>query len=70
MAPSQTTDTFRISLFKSDEFTITFELVPGRGSGGKRLDGLLSFAEEAKKDGRIKALSITDNPGGHPALAP
>ncbi|MDD3816107.1 MAG: methylenetetrahydrofolate reductase C-terminal domain-containing protein, partial [Desulfocapsaceae bacterium] len=61
---------FRISLFKSDEFTITFELVLGRGSGGKRLDGLLSFAEEAKKDGRIKALSITDNPGGHPALAP
>ena len=70
MAPSQTTDTFRTSLFKSEEFTITFELVPGRGSGGKRLEGILSFAEEAKKDGRIKALSITDNPGGHPALAP
>lgn len=65
-----TTDTFRASLFKDEEFTITFELVPGRGSGGKRLDGLLDFAEAAKKDGRIKALSITDNPGGHPALAP
>jgi methylenetetrahydrofolate reductase (NADPH) len=65
-----TNDTFRASLFKTEEFTITFELVPGRGSSGKRLDDILKFAEEAKKDGRIKALSITDNPGGHPALAP
>jgi methylenetetrahydrofolate reductase (NADPH) len=70
MVPSQSTDIFRTSLFKAEEFTITFELVPGRGSGGKRLEGILRFAEEAKKDGRIKALSITDNPGGHPALAP
>ncbi|MBU0665537.1 MAG: methylenetetrahydrofolate reductase C-terminal domain-containing protein [Proteobacteria bacterium] len=70
MEPSQAPDIFRTSLFNPQEFTITFELVPGRGSGGKRLEGILSFAEEAKKDGRIKALSITDNPGGHPALAP
>lgn len=70
MPPSETTDIFRTSLFKAQEFTITFELVPGRGSGGKRLEGILRFAEEAKKDDRIKALSITDNPGGHPALAP
>ncbi|MBW6519989.1 MAG: methylenetetrahydrofolate reductase C-terminal domain-containing protein [Desulfoarculaceae bacterium] len=67
---SQSIDIFRTSLFKTEEFTLTFELVPGRGSGGKRLEGILRFAEEAKKDGRIKALSITDNPGGHPALAP
>ncbi len=66
----QSSDIFRESLFRVDEFTITFELVPGRGSGGKQLDATLRFAEEAKKDGRIKALSITDNPGGHPALAP
>ena len=70
MPTSQATDIFRASLFKTEEFTITFELVPGRGSGGKRLDDILTFAEEARKDGRIKALSITDNPGGHPALAP
>lgn len=70
MPPSQKTDIFRASLFQAEEFTITFELVPGRGSGGKRLDDIIRFAEEARKDGRIKALSITDNPGGHPALAP
>jgi methylenetetrahydrofolate reductase (NADPH) len=61
---------FKTSLSNADEFTITYELVPGQGSGGKRLDRLLEFAEKAKMDGRIKALSVTDNPGGNPALAP
>jgi len=32
--------------------------------------GPVENAELAKKDGRIKSLSITDNPGGHPALSP
>ena len=63
-------DTFKSSLLNRKDFTITYELVPGRGSGGKRLKKLLHFAEAAKNDGRIKAFSITDNPGGHPALAP
>jgi len=70
MPDPQTTDSFRHSLFTTQEFTLTYELVPGRGSGGKQLEATLRFAEEAKKDGRIKALSITDNPGGHPALSP
>ena len=63
-------NTFRNSLMDSQEFTITYELVPGRGSGGKRLEKILQLAENAKADGRIKAFSITDNPGGHPALSP
>ena len=61
---------FRESLGNREEFTITYELVPGRGSGGKRLEKILHLAEQAKDDGRIKAFSITDNPGGHPALSP
>ena len=61
---------FRDSLGNREEFTITYELVPGRGSSGKRLERIIRFAEEAKADGRIKSLSITDNPGGHPALSP
>ncbi|RUM42187.1 MAG: methylenetetrahydrofolate reductase, partial [Desulfocapsa sp.] len=64
------TTVFRDSLLRKNEFTITYELVPGRGSGGKRLAKILRFAELAKTDGRIKSLSITDNPGGHPALSP
>ncbi len=65
-----TTAIFNQSLLDEHEFTLTFELVPGRGSGGKRLERILEFAQAARKDGRIKALSITDNPGGHPALSP
>lgn len=61
---------FHKSLVDDREITITYELVPGRGSGGKRLEKILNLAEQAKDDGRIKALSITDNPGGHPALSP
>ncbi len=64
------TERFRTSLLDRSEFTITYELVPGQGSGGKQIDRLLDFAVRARDDGRIKALSITDNAGGHPALAP
>ncbi|HER63551.1 MAG TPA: methylenetetrahydrofolate reductase [Desulfobacteraceae bacterium] len=65
-----TQNIFTASLFEPEEFTITYELVPGQGSGGRRVEKLLEFAAQAGQDGRIKALSITDNPGGHPALAP
>ena len=64
------TSPFEDSLTDPESFTITYELVPGQGAGGKKIDRLLEFARRAKKDGRITALSITDNAGGHPALAP
>ncbi|MCI5131653.1 MAG: hypothetical protein D3904_09035 [Candidatus Electrothrix sp. EH2] len=51
-------------------FTVTFELVPRQGFDRKHVDPLLDFARQAREDGRITALSITDNPGGNPALAP
>ncbi len=70
MTSPTSTKQFKQSLFDKNDFTLTFELVPGRGSSGKKIEGLLNFAKRAKEDGRIIALSITDNPGGHPALAP
>lgn len=51
-------------------FTVTFELVPRQGFDRKDVDPLLDFARQAREDGRITALSVTDNPGGNPALAP
>ena len=65
-----TKNSFSESLHDPATFTLTYELVPGRGAGGKKIDRLLEFARRAKEDGRIRALSITDNAGGHPALAP
>ncbi len=53
-----------------DKFVFTFELVPARASRNEMIDKALAFASEAARDGRISALSITDNAGGHPALTP
>ena len=61
---------FREVLARRDRFIYTVELVPGRGSRGKSQDQVLRFAEQAAKRGLVHALSVTDNPGGHPTLAP
>lgn len=61
---------FRSSLVDPDEFTVTLELVPSRGVRGTAQDRVIRFAEEAALDGRMQAVSITENAGGHPALSP
>ncbi len=62
--------TFRKDLAKPESFVITLELVPGEQSRGRSVDTVMSIAENALADGRISAVSITDNPGGHPSLSP
>ena len=57
------------SLRDTATFSITWELVPGRGAFEKSQMDILSTAERAVKSGRIHALTITDNPGGAPALS-
>lgn len=52
------------------KFVITLELVPGRESRGFKIDTVLQMAADAYADGRISAVSITDNPGGNPSLSP
>ncbi len=61
---------FKKSLFNPSEFTLTFELVPNRGGSGKGQNRILNLARQAAGDGRIRAVSITENAGGHPALSP
>ncbi|MFC1885721.1 methylenetetrahydrofolate reductase C-terminal domain-containing protein [Thermodesulfobacteriota bacterium] len=61
---------FQKDLFDSSRFIMTLELVPGRESFGQSLDTLKGIAADAFADGRISAVSITDNPGGNPALSP
>ena len=51
-------------------FVTTLELVPGREIHGSAIENIKNIAKEAHKDGRITAVSITDNPGGNPALSP
>jgi methylenetetrahydrofolate reductase (NADPH) len=63
-------DRFKEALLGKKEFIYTLELVPGRGSRGKTQDDVLRIAERAAKSRFVHAVSITDNPGGHPALSP
>jgi methylenetetrahydrofolate reductase (NADPH) len=61
---------FQRSLADPKEFTLTFELVPSRGGRSIVQSRALAFAGEAGADGRLHAVSITENAGGHPALSP
>ena len=65
-----TINRFKEALLGKKEFIFTLELVPGRGSRGKTQDGIMRIAEKAARSRLVHALSITDNPGGHPALSP
>jgi len=63
------TNRFKKAL-EAKDFVYTLELVPGRGARGKVLEETMRMAEKATHGGKIHALSITDNAGGHPALFP
>ncbi|NOQ65805.1 MAG: methylenetetrahydrofolate reductase [Desulfobacterales bacterium] len=60
----------RHSLKDSDKFTLTFELVPGRGGRTQEINRIVNLAKDIAADGRFQALSITENAGGQPALSP
>jgi methylenetetrahydrofolate reductase (NADPH) len=59
---------FKTSLNDPGEFTVTWEQVPGRINKRDQLDTILTNAEEAAAGGIVTAISITDSPGGTPAL--
>ncbi len=61
---------FKETLLEKKEFIYTLELVPGRGARGRTQDQILGLAEKAAQGKLVHALSITDNPGGHPTLSP
>jgi methylenetetrahydrofolate reductase (NADPH) len=61
---------FQNDIADPDQFVITLELVPGRDSTGRSVDTVLGIAKDAFSDGRVSAVSITDNPGGNPSLSP
>jgi len=60
---------FKASLLDKNTFSVTWELVPGRGAREKSQEDALKAAEQAARDGRVHALTLTDNPGGRPAMS-
>jgi len=61
---------FKDKLLNTDDFLLTFELVPGSSSKGKSVEKTLTFAKAAVQENLLDALTITDNPGGNPSLSP
>jgi methylenetetrahydrofolate reductase (NADPH) len=61
---------FQNDILNPKRFVITMELVPGREPAGRSVDSVKGMAADAFADGRVSAVSITDNPGGNPALSP
>jgi len=57
------------SLLDKNTFSVTWELVPGRGALEKTQEAVIAAAERAAKGAKVHALTITDNPGGNPALS-
>lgn len=63
-------NTFQNLLLETDRFVVTCEHIPGRVSRDKKLDDIIKFAGQCHDSGLVHALSLTDNPGGAPAVAP
>jgi len=59
---------FRTLMGSGTSFAVTCELVPGRGFRGKEIDSVFKFSEAARDSGLVHAVSLTDNPGGNPAI--
>lgn len=57
------------SLLDKNTLSVTWELVPGRGAREKAQENAMLAAEQAAKGGKVHALTITDNPGGNPAMS-
>lgn len=50
-------------------FCVTWEQIPGRGAFEIQQEQVIDNVAKAAEGGRIHALSVTDNPGGNPALS-
>ena len=61
---------FQNDILDPKRFVVTMELVPGREPAGRSVDVIKAMAADAFADGRVSAVSITDNPGGNPSLSP
>ncbi|MCK8827121.1 methylenetetrahydrofolate reductase C-terminal domain-containing protein [Natroniella acetigena] len=63
------TNKLKESILNDDEFTITWELVPGRGAREANQEMIFKNTERAVEGGKVDAITITDNPGGNPAIS-
>lgn len=62
---------FKEKMASPENFTVSFELVPGRGPRGKNVEWVIDFAHKVQKHpGLIDCVSLTDNVGGNVRISP
>ena len=57
------------AILNPDAFAVTWEQIPGRGAFEMQQEELIENAQRAVRKGKIHAMSVTDNPGGNPAIS-
>jgi methylenetetrahydrofolate reductase (NADPH) len=60
---------FKNAMLSPDKFCLVWEQIPGPGAFEMRQETVLENARKAARSGKVCAISITDNPGGNPAIA-
>ncbi|MDZ7851040.1 MAG: methylenetetrahydrofolate reductase C-terminal domain-containing protein [Halodesulfurarchaeum sp.] len=60
---------FKETVLDENEFAVTWELIPGRGATEAQQDEVFENASLAAEGSVVDAVSLTDNPGGTPALS-
>lgn len=59
----------REAILNPNTFCVTWEQIPGRGAFEIQQEHVIENVAKAAEGGRIHAMSVTDNPGGNPALS-
>ncbi|MBM7623117.1 methylenetetrahydrofolate reductase C-terminal domain-containing protein [Sporohalobacter salinus] len=57
------------SITNKDDFTVTWELVPGRGAKESKQEKIFINAEKAANSDKVDGVTLTENPGGNPAIS-
>ncbi len=57
------------SIKSKEDFTVTWELVPGRGAKEDNIEAIFRRAQDAAEEEKVDGITLTDNPGGNPAIS-
>jgi len=66
---SEKANTLREAILNRNIFCVTWEQIPGRGAFELQQELVIENVRKAAELGKIHAISVTDNPGGNPAIS-
>ncbi len=66
---SERANPLRDAILDENTFCVTWEQIPGRGAFEMQQEHVIDNVARAADGGKIHAISVTDNPGGNPALS-